>query len=356
MAYPVKSSSTSVLLCVVLFSALHICVPAPALASEAGDSQAIEVTDFRGKTITIPAPAKRIVCLIESGLSGIYMLGAEARVIAVSTSVYQESVFPYYAAMDPRIRDRKLPTPGNWDFVNIEMVVGLRPDLVIIWSHQEESIRAMEERGIRVYGVFIGSLDDIYGEIMDLGRLTGSGERARELVDYGRGKLAEIDRSLSQSQPETRPRVYYMWAQGALETAGKNSTVQELIDLAGGRNVAGHIRQEHLVVNMENILTWNPQVVVMWYNARQDPEDIMSKAMWRSVSAVRNRRVHEFPEPFSCDLWTLKYIYAVELLARWCYPELFKGLATSEHKWELLASLYAGKLDASAVDSLMSGK
>ena len=82
------------------------------------------------------------------------MLGAEARLVGISTNIYQESVFPYYAAMDERIRERTLPTPGNWDFVNIESMVALQPDLVILWSGQDESIAALEEKGIPVFGVY----------------------------------------------------------------------------------------------------------------------------------------------------------------------------------------------------------
>ncbi len=132
--------------------------------------------------ILLRQPAERIVCLIESALSGIYMLGAEARVVGISANVYQEETFRYYAAMDERIRSRSLPTPGNWDFINIEKVVGLKPDLVIIWAHQEEAIRALEERGIPVFGIFIRSFEDVYQEMLALGDLTGKRERAVELV------------------------------------------------------------------------------------------------------------------------------------------------------------------------------
>ncbi len=137
-------------------------------------AQTIEMRDFRGKALLLQKPAERIVCLIESALSGIYMLGAEARIVGVSANVYQQETFRYYAAMDERIRSRSLPTPGNWDFINIEKVVGLKPDLVIIWAHQEEAIRALEERGIPVFGVFIRSFEDVFREMLALGDLTGA--------------------------------------------------------------------------------------------------------------------------------------------------------------------------------------
>jgi len=323
--------------------------PAPSSAFSGAAGQKITVTDFRGKQISLDKPAERIVCLIESALSGIYMLGAEHRVVGISTNVYQGSVFPHYAAMDERIRKKALPTPGNWDFVNIENVVVLQPDLVVIWSHQEESIRTLEEKGIPVFGVFIERFEDVHREILALGKLTNTSQRAEELIRHVREALGTIREKTSVVADEKRTRVYYMWAQGELETSGKNSTVTELIALAGGENVAGGIEQEHLVVNRENILIWNPEVVVMWYNTRKDPTDIMANPVWRSVAAVQNRRVHEFPDVFSCDLWTLKYLFAVEMAARWCYPAPFARVDLSAARVDLFRTLYDGRLPISVL-------
>jgi iron complex transport system substrate-binding protein len=316
------------------------------------ESNAAGVVDFRNKEVSLRRPAERIVCLIESALSGLYMLDAEQRVVGISTNVYEGNVFPYYAAMDERIEKRSLPAPGNWDFVNIEMVVGLRPDLVVVWSHQKESIASLEEKGIPVYGVFIRSFADVQKEIRDLGRLTGTSRRAEELVALAASEMESVRTGTSKVAPEKRAKVYYMWAQGELETSGKNSTVQELIESAGAENAAGHIDQEHLVVNMENVLSWNPDVIVMWNDDRREPSDILEKPVWRSVSAVENRRVHEFPDVFSCDLWTLKYVHPVRLTARWCYPEQFKGDDLPGEKARLFKKLYGDKLDLDKVGRL----
>ena len=315
------------------------------LASGPVLAEGVAATDFRGRRIELDKPAERIVCLLESALSGLYMLGADSRLVGISTNIYQESVFPYYAAMDERIRDRTLPTPGNWDFVNIESMVALRPDLVILWSGQEESIAALEEKGIPVFGVFIERFEDIHREIAALGELTGTGARAAELLELARKELEAVRLKVSPGREDRAPpRVYFMWAQGPLVTAGRNSTVQELIDLAGGANAAGDSELEHLIVNLENVLVWNPELIVMWCNDRLDPEDVGELSGWRSLAAVRNGRVHELPDPFSCDFWTLKYIFTVDLVARWCHPGRFDAGDPEELRSSLLNQLYAGRL------------
>jgi iron complex transport system substrate-binding protein len=98
-----------------------------------------------------------------------------------ASNVYQEPLYSWYAALDPRIRERRLPAPGNWGSVSLESVLALEPDLVILWSHQADTIAALEERGVPVFGVFSKRFDDVYREMVALGRLTGREERARTL-------------------------------------------------------------------------------------------------------------------------------------------------------------------------------
>jgi iron complex transport system substrate-binding protein len=313
-----------------------------------GFAEEIRVTDFRKKELRLNRPAQRIVCLIESALSGLFMVGAEPRVVGISTNIYQQNVFPYYAAMDERIRRKKLPTPGNWDFVNLESVVALKPDLVILWSQQTESISALEERGIPAYGIFLNRKEDVYQEIRALGKLTGTEGRAAEIIRYTQEEVGRFHKRVQKIPWSDRPGVYYMWAQGNLETSCGGSTVDDLINLAGGRNVCGSIRQEHVVVSLETLLSWNPEVIVMWYNERKVPADILKDSQWSTIRAVQQRRVHEFPEVFLCDLWTLKFQYAVKMLARWCHPALFADVDLEKERGQMLQFLYGPKISGAS--------
>jgi iron complex transport system substrate-binding protein len=328
---------------IILFLALTLflgCLGSYSPARAAEPSQPITVTDFRGKTLRFEAPVRRIVCLIESALSGIYMLGEEQRVVGISRNIYSGNVCAQYAALDERVREKKLPAPGNWDFVNLESVVALRPDLVILWSQQTESIASLEEKGIPVYGVFIQRKEDVYKEIEALGKLTGNIRRAEALIRYTQKELARFASRTSDIPPAKRPGVYYMWAQGNLETSCGESTVNDLIQLAGGRNVCAALPNEHLVVNLERVLSWDPDLIIMWYNEKKDPGDILRDPQWKRIKAVREKRVHEFPEVFWCDLWTLKFLYAVKLTAKWVHPELFRDIDLEREKQKMMEFLY----------------
>jgi iron complex transport system substrate-binding protein len=302
----------------------------------------ITVTDFRGKQLNFKKPVTRIVCLLESALSGIYMLNEEKRIVGIPANIYNSSVFSYYAAMDSRIRRKTLPAPGNWDFVNIESVIALKPDLVIIWADQKESISALEDLGIPVYGVFISKKEDVFKEIRDFGKLTGSTQRAETLVKYAQEEISRIWKRVVAAR--TKPAVYFMWAQGNLETSCGGSMVNDLIDMAGGKNVCAAISKEHAVVKMEDLIKWNPDIIVMWPNEKTAPSDILADPKWKMIKAVQNKKIYQLPNVFLCDLWTLKFIYSMKLVATWTHPELFRDIDLAKEKEEMFRTLYGRKL------------
>ena len=124
-----------------------------------------------------------------------------------------------------------------------------------------------------------------------------------------------------------------------LETAGTSSTVNELIELAGAVNSCTS-DQEHVVINKENLLEWNPDAIVMWNNDLTDPVDIMNLSELQYINAVRHKQVYELPSVFMCDLWTLKFPFAVKLLTKWIYPDVFSNMNMEEEQKEMLLELY----------------
>jgi iron complex transport system substrate-binding protein len=280
-----------------------------------GEKMAVTVTDFRGRETGLTKPAERVVCLIESALSGIYMLGQQDRLVAVPSNVYGGDLYGYYSRLDERIKDRALPTPGNWDFVSIEQIAGLNPDLVIIWASQTEAIERIERLGIPVYAVMMHGFDDVYKEMRDFGILFDCSQRADSLIELTRDRLSEIRARYENEDPKS---VYFMWAQGITETSGLNSTVNELLHTAGTVN-ACRLEPEHVSVSVEKLYDWDPDMIVMWYNERLDVEDVIAHPLLQGLRAVRNRRVYELPAVFSCDFWTLKMKYPAQLIAGWAY-------------------------------------
>ncbi len=325
---------------IVFFSAAYTSCR-PGRVKPAGSAFAIQVSDFRNKEITLTKPAGRIICLIESGLSGLYMLRAEKQVIGVSSGIYNEGASAQYAVLDDRIKNKELSAPGNWDFVSIENIVTLQPDLVIIWASQTESIQSIEEHGIPVYGVFLKSFEDVYKEIRDFGTLTGTSQRADSLIALTKREIGKL-KSIQQSSNDKPKSVYFIWNQGLTETAGTTSTVNELIELAGAKNSCT-VSQEHVVINKERLFDWNPDLMVMWCNPSKSPKDILSLSEIQPLKAIQDKQVYELPSAFLCDLWTLKFPYAAKTIAKWCYSSIYADLNLEDEKREMLLELYGEK-------------
>lgn len=83
----------------------------------------IRVTDFRGKEIVLNAPVERIACMLDSGLTGLHMLGLREEIIALDKWTYDNDGFAYTAKLDPHIGAREVPAVTG----NLEKLVSLQP-------------------------------------------------------------------------------------------------------------------------------------------------------------------------------------------------------------------------------------
>jgi len=296
----------------------------------------ISVTDFRGKELNFEKPVERVVCLIESGLTGIYMLNAEEKVVGISSNIYSENILKYYSVLDPRIKNKSLPCPGNWDFVNLEQVISLRPGLVIIWASQNEAIKNIEKFGVPVYAVMLHNFEDVLKEISDFGMLLGKENRSNSLIQFTKRNLEDLEKSKKANYQKS---VYFAWMQGITETSGQESIVNDLIKFSGGRNVVTNT-DEHVVVNLEKIVEWNPGAIVLWKNNLLSPEDVIQMNELQQTEAVKNASIFEFPSAFECDLWTLKFQYSAFLLNSWLYPINADSIALSQKQKQIFQYLY----------------
>ncbi|MDI6714367.1 MAG: ABC transporter substrate-binding protein [Thermodesulfovibrio sp.] len=296
----------------------------------------VKVQDFRGKEIILKKPAERVVCLIESALTGIYMLQQQNKVVGIPTNVYEEGyyyseTFKYYAYLDERIRNKSLPAVGNWEKVNIEKVLSLNPDLIIIWSSQTDAISTFEKLGIPVYGVFITRLEDVYKETLDFGKLLDAEKRAKELVEYVQREVKYFKNK--SSKISNKRKVYFSWAQlNFLQTSCKGSIVDELISLVGATNICSNIKGESVTLNMEKLILLNPDVILMWHSKSLSPLNLKSNNQLQTVSAIKKNLIFQFPDTFSFDLWTLKFLYATKFMAKNIYPDIYNYDLNKEYQ------------------------
>jgi len=217
--------------------------------------------------------------------------------------------------LDGRIAEHQLPAPGNWDLVSMEQLLVLKPDLVIIWTSQSETIQQLENFNIPVYGVMLKSYTDVIKEIQDLGKLLGREKRADWLIDFTQQEINKLD----SYKEKGHSSAYFAWSQGINHTSGRESTVNDAFSIAGVTNCCP-LPDEHVSINLEHLLLWNPDLVVMWPNPKMGVADWQKHQQIQSMLAVVNQQIFELPHPFLCDLWTLKLVYTAHLINQWAYP------------------------------------
>ncbi|MDO9573597.1 MAG: ABC transporter substrate-binding protein [Candidatus Contubernalis sp.] len=96
--------------------------------------------------------------------------------------------------------------------------------------------------------------------------MTGKEKRAEEVVEYTRKEMKMIRDTIGAIPEKDRARGLFVWGPTKLDIAGGDSTGSDILKEAGGVNVAEDIDQEHPIANMEQVINWNPDVIVMWYS------------------------------------------------------------------------------------------
>ena len=272
--------------------------------------------DSRGKDIMLAHAAQRVVVLFEPMVDELFMLGVQDRIVGMPEQVYQnESSFRFFSKLDERIARREIATPTYGGRANnMESIIGLRPDLAIVYEQEKETIVQLEELKIPVYAVSSKNKESIYQELRGVATLLGKADRAEELISYVDGELKKMERPADSA----RKKVYYAWSKGRiLSTSGKGSLMDLSIEAAGAEN-ACPLEMEAPNIGAEQLYSWNPDLIVLW---NSQPEDVYNLKELAALPAVKNREVYALTPTFNFDPHTIKFMLFAKQLRHWCYPE-----------------------------------
>lgn len=291
-------------------------VPATATTAPTATPAAITVTDGLGREVTLAAPAARIVSLAPSNTEILFALDAGDRLIGRDDF----SDYPPEAAAVPSIG-------SLYPSVNAEAVVALQPDLVLAAGiTNPEDVRRLADLGLTVYSGRVNtSLDDVYADITDVGRLVGRAAEADALVADMRARVEAI--TSKTSTLSEKPIVFY--EVDATEpakpwTAGPNTFMSQLIGLAGGINAGDIATDQYAQMSLEQLVAQDPAVIILGsatYGG-QTPELVAARPGWETIAAVESGRVYTFDDNLVSRPGP-RVAQGLEELARLIHPELF---------------------------------
>lgn len=265
-----------------------------------------------------PAAApRRIVSLVPAITEMLFAIGAGPQVVAVSS--YDE--FP------PEVK--ALPKVGALLDPDTERILALRPDLVIVYGSQSDLEKQLERAGHRTFSYRHGGIPTTLNTIRDLGTATGHRAEADKLTSSLQSRLDAV-RDRVKGRTPLRTMLVFERQPGTLRevyASGGVGFLNEMLTIAGGRNVFADVSKEAVQPSVETMLARAPDVILEVRAAgliekTPSPERDAWSAL-SSVPAVRNQRVL---------LLTGDYLVvpgprlaaATEAFARALHPDVFK--------------------------------
>lgn len=314
------------------------------------------VVDDAGREVRVPAKIERVYAAGAPAAVMLYTLAPDRLIGWNRALTDQEKAFmpPAY-----RILPELGRLTGRGDTANVENILRARPDVILDYGATTPTFVSLADRVARQtglpYALIDGSFHRIPRSYRRLGRLLGAEARAEELARYAERTLADVAAIVARVPAGRRPRVYYARRPDGLETGRKGSINVELLDIVGAVNVAaGEIRGGLANVSFEQVLRWNPDVVLTL-----DPlfyESVFTHPLWQALPAVRGRRVLLAPAlPFG---WfdrppSVNRLIGVKWLLAVLYPEHARFDLRSETR-AFYRLFYHVELSAAQLDELLA--
>lgn len=288
-------------------------------SSEAGSAQEkknerIEVTDGMGNALTLEKPAEKIIVLTPSVLEIFDGLDAMDKVVEVDNWTVQ---------MGETLAEG-FQGAGDANGINFEMVTKLDPDLVIVVGFGlNEDYKKLYDLGYQVYLTNSTSLSATYTEIENMGKIIGMEEEGKKLSNDLKSGIDEIKTKLKDIKEDEKPRIFYMVWNDPIMSAGKNTFISELMEIAGGVNiVAEDGLSDWPEYSIEKLIENNPDIIIAPVSLATDKSVILNDSRFSSIDAVANGKVYIIPDnPISRP--NQNVIKGLKMLSKAIHPEIF---------------------------------
>ena len=304
----------------------HYIVLMLALLVAATPGEARTVTDSAGRKIDVPDRIERVFAAGPPASILLYILAPDRMTGWPNPPTAEER--PFIAE-----RYRDLPAlgrlTGRGGTANLEVVLKAKPDLILDFGSVRDTYVSLadnvQEQTKVPYILVDGRLEATPAALRLLGNVLDHGQRAEQLASYVEATFAEIDAALAAIPVDRRPRVYLARGPDGLETGVVGSINTEIIERAGGRNVAEAAGQRGLVrASMEQVIVADPAIIITW--DRNFFERVAKDPLWAGIRAVREGRVYLAPTaPFG---WidrppSVNRVIGLKWLAGLFYPDRF---------------------------------
>ena len=233
---------------------------------------------FAGAASPAQQVAHRIVSLSPTATEDLFAIGAGRQVVAVDSA----SDYPKQA---PRSKLSGLSP-------NAEAIIGLRPDLVVIQFDPNHLVQALGKAKIPVLvQPSARSLADAYGQLDQLGKLTGHETEARALVARMKARIAVLVRSAPH-----KPLTVYDELSPDFYSATSKTFVGQVLGLFGLKNIADVADSSgsgYPQLSGEYIVGADPDLIVLMDTrcCGQSAATVAARPGWSLLTAVKRHAI-----------------------------------------------------------------
>jgi iron complex transport system substrate-binding protein len=269
--------------------------------------------DDAGRKLYIAKAPVRVISLAPSITEMLFALGLDDEIVGVT----EFCNFPAAALKKPKL---------GYTRPSLESLIALRPELIVA---PQEFVRAdmlakLDELKIPVFTVEARTLEDILIQIQSLGKIFNRTPAADRVTGVMRARIADVSKRVETLE---KKRVLYVLNSHPLITVGPGSYIHQMIELAGGINIAAGTSSPYPRLSLESVLKADPQVLIFPVGSTESiPKSEQQEwNRWSTLSAVRTQQLRDVSSD-ALNRPGPRVIEGLEHLARAIHPE-FSGIA-----------------------------
>lgn len=223
-------------------------------------------------------PKQRVVSLSPANTELAYAAGLGNNLIAVSAY----SDYPEQA--------KKLEQVSDWQGVNVERIIALKPDLILAWrgGNPQRPLDQLASFGIPIIYFDPQTIDGVIDAVNELSQYSPKPELAQQNISAMRAKLTPY-RNQKKSDLKTK-KIFIQLGTQPLFSTGKHTLQNDVVTFCGGENIFANSAVQWPQISREQVLTRNPDVIVMTGSIEQEK---VVRNFWQSQLDVPIIRLNE---------------------------------------------------------------
>ncbi|WP_110515142.1 ABC transporter substrate-binding protein [Herpetosiphon llansteffanensis] len=290
--------------------------PTAVVSSTSSVSYPLTIKDSLGREVTLQAAPSRIVSLAPSNTEMLFAVGAGDALVGVT----KYCNYPEAAKSIDQIGGFSAKS------ISLETIVALKPDVVFSGDESQQTvIDALAQANIPVIAIKAENFAAVYENINLIGQATNHPSEAAQVVADMQTRIDAVTAKTSTIATADKLSVFYEVYDEPLMTAGPQTFIGQLIELAGGVNIFAELSEEYPEISAEEVLNRQPAVIIGpdTRSEKFSAEIIAQRPGWSEIKAVKDGKVLVLngdilsrPGPRLAD--------ALEAISQALYPELFK--------------------------------